>query len=131
MIGMGSLRNKKIAKIQSSYIEQREKKLQQKMKNRIGLKRRLIAFAIVALVFLGVTVSTMLSQASALNEKQEKKEKLTTKLHSLEKEQQLLEEEIIKLNDDEYIAKIARRDYFLSNEGEVIFNLPKKEEEKD
>ena len=128
---MGSLRNKKIAKIQSSYIEQREKKLQQKMKNRIGLKRRLIAFAIVALVFLGVTVSTMLSQSSALNEKQEKKEKLTTKLHSLEKEQQLLEEEIIKLNDDEYIAKIARRDYFLSNEGEVIFNLPKKEEEKD
>ena len=128
---MGSLRNKKIAKIQSSYIEQREKKLQQKMKNRIGLKRRLIAFAIVALVFLGVTVSTMLSQTSALNEKQEKKEKLTTKLHSLEKEQQLLEEEIIKLNDDEYIAKIARRDYFLSNEGEVIFNLPKKEEEKD
>ena len=95
------------------------------------MKRRLIAFAIVALVFLGVTVSTMLSQASALNEKQEKKEKLTTKLHSLEKEQQLLEEEIIKLNDDEYIAKIARRDYFLSNEGEVIFNLPKKEEEKD
>ena len=131
MIGMGSLRNKKIAKIQSSYIEQREKKLQQKMKNRIGLKRRLIAFAIVALVFLGVTVSTMLSQSSALNEKQEKKEKLTTKLHSLEKEQQLLEEEIIKLNDDEYIAKIARRDYFLSNEGEFIFNLPKKEEEKD
>ena len=128
---MGSLRNKKIAKIQSSYIEQREKKLQQNMKNRIGLKRRLIAFVIVALVFLGVTVSTMLSQTSALNEKQEKKEKLTTKLHSLEKEQQLLEEEIIKLNDDEYIAKIARRDYFLSNEGEVIFNLPKKEEEKD
>ena len=128
---MGSLRNKKIAKIQSSYIEQREKKLQQNMKNRIGLKRRLIAFVIVALVFLGVTVSTMLSQTSALNEKQEKKEKLTTKLHSLEKEQQLLEEEIIKLNDDEYIAKIARRDYFLSNEGEVIFNLPKKEEEND
>lgn len=37
----------------------------------------------------------------------------------------MLQEEIVKLNDDDYIAKLARRDYFLSENNEIIFNLPK------
>ena len=48
-------------------------------------------------------------------------------LAKLEKEQRLLEEEIVKLNDDEYIAKFARKEYFLSDDGEIIFNLPENE----
>jgi len=46
----------------------------------------------------------------------------------------MLEEEIVKLNDDEYISKLARKDYFLSENGEVIFNIPEnkdKDEKKE
>ena len=88
-------------------------------------------FALITTVLSVLTVSTLLSQSAAIQKKEEAKQDVENKLMSLEKEQQLLEEEIIKLNDDEYIAKIARRDYFLSDEGEVIFNLPNKEEDKD
>lgn len=42
----------------------------------------------------------------------------------MKKKQDIYEEEIIKLNDDEYIAKLARREYFLSEKNEIIFNLP-------
>lgn len=45
-----------------------------------------------------------------------------TKLQSKQKQ---LKGEIVKLNDDDYIKKIARRDYFLSEDGEIIFNVKK------
>lgn len=128
---MGSLKEKKVSKIQSTYIEQREQKQQRQAKNKRGLIRRLVVFGICLAILSGFTISTLVSQTAAIENKENEKQKIETKLTSLEKKQQLLEEEIVKLNDDEYIAKIARRDFFLSNEGEVIFNLPKNKEDKD
>ena len=52
-------------------------------------------------------------------------------MEHLKDKQSALEEEIVKLNDDEYIAKLARRDYFLSDEGEIIFNIPDSDKEKE
>ena len=48
-------------------------------------------------------------------------------LAKLERKQMILENEIVKLNDDEYIAKLARSEYFLSDKGEIIFNIPEPE----
>lgn len=75
-------------------------------------------------------ISTYMSQLSVLEEKEAEKKLLQKQLSGLERRQQILEEEIVKLNDDEYIAKLARKEYFLSEENEIIFNLPQKEEEK-
>ena len=125
------MRDSKVAKIHSTYVEQTEHNQQKRKKRRQGLKRRLVLFAVIATVLSVLTVSTLLSQSAAIQAKEEMKQDVENELISLEKEQQLLEEEIMKLNDDEYIAKIARRDYFLSDEGEVIFNLPNKGEDKD
>ena len=69
----------------------------------------------------------LFSQHSALKAKEEHKSKLEAKLSELQKKETKLKEEIIKLNDDEYIAKLARKEYFLSDDGEVIFNLPENE----
>ena len=35
-----------------------------------------------------------------------------------------LKEELNNLNDKDYIEKVARDDYYLSNNGEIIFKLP-------
>ena len=61
-----------------------------------------------------------------LDEKTEEKEQLKKNLAKLEKDETLLKEEIVKLNDDDYIAKLARKDYFLSDDNEIIFTLPKR-----
>lgn len=67
---------------------------------------------------------TLLDQRAILQEKEDRKTVVEQELGKLEKEQQHLEEEIVKLNDDDYIAKIARRDYFMSEDDEIIFNVP-------
>ena len=46
-------------------------------------------------------------------------------------EELALKEQLNNLNDKSYIEKVARDDYYLSNDGEVIFKLPgEKSEEK-
>ncbi|MFK4996598.1 septum formation initiator family protein [Bacillus sp. N9] len=56
---------------------------------------------------------------------------LEESLAKLEKKQLTLENEIVKLNDDDYIAKLARSEYFLSEKGEIIFNIPDPKEEEE
>lgn len=128
---MSSLRKRKVAKIENPYVALQEKKVQTVEKKKRGLMRRLTLYSVFAAIFLILAVSTLITQNVALDEKVQQKEKLEVKLAKLEKGETLLKEEIVKLNDDDYIAKIARRDYFLSDNGEIIFNLPKTKEDSD
>ncbi|AZV61853.1 FtsB family cell division protein [Peribacillus castrilensis] len=128
---MSSLRKRKVAKIENPYVAQQEKKVQTVEKKKRGLMRRLTLYSVFAAVFLIFAVSTLITQNVALDEKVQQKQELKGKLAELKKDETLLKEEIVKLNDDDYIAKIARRDYFLSEKGEIIFTLPKGKEDSD
>lgn len=75
-------------------------------------------------------ITTLVSQSATLNDKAAEKERLDQQLTELEKNQKILDEEIIKLNDDEYIAKLARKDYYLSEEGEILFKMPDSAEDE-
>ncbi len=37
----------------------------------------------------------------------------------------------MKLNDDDYIAKLARKEYFLSEKNEIIFSIPENKKKTD
>jgi cell division protein DivIC len=127
---LSAVRSRNIAKLQTKYAIQQESAELSSARKRKLLYRRLAAFLVLAGVISFLMISTYISQKSALDEKVAEKKQLRKTLSGLEKKQQILEEEIVKLNDDEYIAKLARKEYFLSEENEIIFNLPKKEEEK-
>lgn len=61
-----------------------------------------------------------------LSAKEEKKEQLEKELKSLKTKQADLKEEISKLKDEDYVTELARRDLFMSGDGEIIFNVEKK-----
>ncbi|AOH52815.1 FtsB family cell division protein [Peribacillus muralis] len=128
---MSSLRKRKVAKIENAYVAQQEKKVQTVEKKKRGLMRRLTLYSVFAALFLILAVTTLITQNGALDEKVQQKKEMQVKLAKLENDETLLKEEIVKLNDDDYIAKIARRDYFLSDNGEIIFTLPKGKEDSD
>ena len=123
---MGALDKKKknISQIDSPYVQYQEKRTQSFERKRLGLKRRLVFFMLFAVITTGIVLATLYSQKSALKDKEAQKQELKEQLSSLQKEEEQLKEEIVKLNDDEYIAKLARKEYFLSDDGEIIFNLP-------
>lgn len=130
---MGVTKMKSITSLETSYMKQQEVSMKRAAKRKKLLIRRLSVFLILTVVLSYLTISNFISGSSMLEAKKEEKVKLEETLAQLEKKQAMLENELVKLNDDEYIAKLARSEYFLSDEGEIIFNIPdmkKKKEEK-
>lgn len=76
-------------------------------------------------------ITSFISQSSALDKKVAQKRQLEQELTHLKKQQEILKEDIIKLNDDDYLAKLARKEYFFSENGEIIFNIPEEKEGKN
>ncbi|WP_461201948.1 FtsB family cell division protein [Anoxybacillus sp. TBDG-1] len=121
---MGAPQRSKVKKIQTSYVIQQEKQEYKKARRR---KKKMVRFSIVATVALAASslfLYTMMVQSAAIDEQLKTKEQLEEKLRTLQQDEKRLKEEIEKLNDDKYIAELARKQYFLSKEGEIIFITP-------
>ncbi|MCY1182970.1 Septum formation initiator [compost metagenome] len=71
------------------------------------------------------------NQQETLAIKEKSKEEAKQHLSELKEEQDSLNLKIKQLQDDEYIAKLLRKEYYLSEKGEVIFIIPDKEDKKD
>ena len=56
---------------------------------------------------------------------------MSEELEQVLEKQEMLKLQIAKLEDDEYIAKLARKEFFLSEEGEIIFTMPNSSENGD
>jgi len=126
---MSVLNQKKVEIINQSYINQKEALNLQAARKRKLLKRRLaVFFAIVAITTFFI-VQAIQSQNEILEAKQAQLEQLKKQHAKNLKQQKILEDEIIKLQDDEYIGKYARQEYFLSGEGEIIFTIPDEKED--
>jgi cell division protein DivIC len=121
---MNTVREKSIAKIQTTFVMQQEVAEIASARKRKLLLRRLSMFFVFAVVVSYFMISSYIHQTSTLDEKMAQKSQLDKELADLEKQQQILKEDIIKLNDDDYIAKLARKEYFFSDNNEVIFTIP-------
>jgi cell division protein DivIC len=124
--------NKKdnIAKLQTNYALQQEESQISVTRRKKILYRRLTVFLTLAAIVSYFMISTLISQNSALANRAKEVEQLEKELGSLKHDEGLLKEEIVKLNDDDYIAKLARKEYFLSEDNEIIFTLPEKKKQE-
>ena len=120
-----------IASINKDYVRSVERQEKRQKAHKVRLFRRLAAFAVVVVLVMGWLTYTMVNQSRVLAAKEEKKVQAQQTLEEVKDQQDLLNSQILKLNDDEYIAKLLRKEYFLSEEGEIIFAIPEKEENED
>lgn len=127
---MGAIKNRTVTKLQSGYVQQHERNEMIALKRKKLIFRRLFVFFLFAAFISYFMISTLVSQASTLDEIKAEQKQVNEELKALMKSETILKEEIVKLNDDEYIAKLARKDYFLSEKGEIIFTIPLEKEEK-
>jgi cell division protein DivIC len=121
---MGAEQKKNVSKIETTYVKQQEYAEIASARKRKLLARRLAIFVVFASVLSYLMISSTLSQTTKLNAKIAQKKELNHQLTELKMQQDILNENIIKLNDDDYIAKLARKEYFFSEKNEIIFNIP-------
>jgi cell division protein DivIC len=94
--------------------------------NRKKRHRRLRLLGLLLVAFLIWVGSLWMEQDKLLQAKQAELESIKLKVQEANKEQEELTYQIKRLHDKDYIAEVARRDYFLSRPGEMIFKVPKK-----
>ncbi|QPC47986.1 FtsB family cell division protein [Mangrovibacillus cuniculi] len=121
---MRQSKNTSLAEMKNEYIQYQQQRERVKKLQKKKLFRRLTVFGGLALVVSFFLVSMLVERTYALQQKQEELAQVNEELKQLKDEQNSLENQIVKLNDDEYIAKVARSTFFFSGDGEIIFSLP-------
>lgn len=81
----------------------------------------MLGLGLALLLFSGWAGKVWWEQEEALQRMDEELASLKEQVKRAQERQEELNREIELLGDPEYIAEIARRDYFLSKEGEIIF----------
>jgi len=113
-----------ITRIHSPYIKNktladiREYKRKRKLKMRMQL---IVAIGIFFVLLSGSTLIKNYSQVSVLEQERAEAEET---LHSLDLHQDELEYYITLLEDEEYVAKLARSEYYLTKDNEIVFSFP-------
>lgn len=99
------------------------KKSRKKMSMKKNAKRILVFgfFSVASIIFVLVSVVNVVSQ---IFDKYQEANELELKMASLEEKEEDLNNEILKLQDEDYLARYAREKYFYSKEGELIIRIP-------
>jgi cell division protein DivIC len=120
-----------VASIETEYIRSLRKKEIWRNKQKKRLRRKLFVYAVIAFVVLGGLTNMYIQQQQTLKEKERQKVETLAKLDEVKDEQELLKKQLVKLDDEDYIAKLARKEYFLSDKNEIIFSVPENKKKKD
>ncbi|MDX1806165.1 septum formation initiator family protein [Paenisporosarcina macmurdoensis] len=123
--------NRNVSSINKDYVRSVERQEKREKAHKIRLFRRLSAFAVIVVLVMGWLTLTMFDKSQALAAKESKKSEVLQSLEQVQDEQDMLKSQILKLNDDDYIAKLARKEYFLSDDNEIIFAIPENEGNDD
>lgn len=118
-----SKREQRIYSIRSEYMEQYERQQKRNQRRKRSLIQRLVIAGVLMLATVAYMVHYHLEQRSVYSEKLKEYEALQSEMSELKKTEEELKEEIKLLNDEDYILEIARTNYFLTKEGELIFLL--------
>ncbi len=123
--------NNKVVRLLNNYTKKRDsEKKQLKTEARVS-RRRALVFGSVLMVIVIVLLMIGINQKKANQELEQEVAATSEVLDNKNKQHSDLEQQIKQLNDDNYILRIARSEFFLSEEGELIFNLPEGESEKE
>ncbi len=86
-------------------------------------RRRITLLIIIFIPLLAIFVSNMFSYWSQIYNNIKEKEELEQLYREILEEEENLKSEIVKLQDDEYVARYAREKYLYSKDGEIIIKI--------
>ena len=122
--------NKKITKL-NVYSPENTLENIRDYKRKKTIRRRLTLMVIFSLSLIVLAAIPILRNIQAANKYDAEAVELTEKLTKAENEKQALEYEVALLEDDEYIAKLARKELNFSKANEILINLPEDQEDSE
>ena len=100
-----------------------------KKKSSKKVAKRMLVFGFFSVVIISVVFISILKIVNQIVMKYNEANDLEKKMADLEEKEEDLNNEIKRLQDEEYLARYAREKYFYSKDGELIIRIPTEEEE--
>ena len=120
---MKEQKQRKITHLKNEYTQTKTKQAHKEAAKQ-KRRRRLMVIVTISCAFI-IALSVKLWSNIQLLENIEQQAAVSQKeLKETKKEQSALNKDINKLKNDDYIAKLARSQYYLSKENEIIFSFP-------
>jgi len=121
--------NKNITQLDTYSADKTLDSIRQRKRNRF-VRIRTLSILFVGLLLIGFTSMPLINNKRATTEYTKAHAQVVTELEDLEEEREQLEYEVSLLEDEEYIAKLARQELNVSKPNEILINIPEKEETK-
>lgn len=103
-----------------------------KAKNKKKDQKSMVGILLLAvLLFLIVLISTVFSDWSQIMKNKEQTKQLSSYYEQLLEEGASLNNEVLKLQDPEYVARYAREKYMFTKDGEIILKIIDREDKKE
>lgn len=113
--------NIKIELLQTDYAKEQFAKFEKERRQVVFRRRRLVAFFVAALAIFAVVGIQMFNDQMRLQKLKEYKAETVAEQKEAEQKVASLERDVALLQDDEYVAKLARSRFFYSKDGEKIY----------
>ena len=97
--------------------------MKRKKKKHFRLKVRFLVACIVFSSITAVLGYNLFNNMLVIKQMNEQKLELKKQIVDLDKEKEVLENDILKLQDPDYIARYVREKYFYSKDGELILRI--------
>ena len=98
-----------------------------KTKKKFSMKKnvkRILVFGFFSVAIISFVSYSVFNIVSQIIDKYQEARELEKKMVALEEKEENLNNEILKLQDKEYLARYAREKYFYSKNGELIIRIP-------
>ncbi|MBQ0140082.1 MAG: septum formation initiator family protein [Kurthia sp.] len=118
-----------ISRIHQDFVKQEALREKRQHNRKVTMYRRIAIMTTVFILLVGSLVFSIVEKHSSLQQKQAEKIVLQKELKIEKEKKEELKTQLVKLDDDDYIAKIVRKDLFMSKKGEKIFNIPNPSED--
>lgn len=121
---MKERKRSKVTQLRNEYTKTKTVQAHRENKFRKQRKRRIASIAVISGLFIAGLSMNLVKNTKLISDLDAQKVTAAEELDQVEATQENLQNEVKKLQDDEYIAKLARSQYYLSKEGEIIFSFP-------
>lgn len=85
---------------------------------------RLLVFGGISAVAISIVLGYIVNVSLDITNKYKEKQELTDKLVKLKEEEQILNIDVEKLKDPEYVGRYLREKFLYSKDGEYIIKMP-------
>ncbi|MBO0421701.1 septum formation initiator [Enterococcus plantarum] len=114
----------KVAALDNEYTKEQYAEFQKQQKQLIFRRRRLAVVFLVAFVIFIVSGIQLMKDYQQLSAFKKQQTEAVAESAEADKKLKRLEQDVALLRDEDYVAKLARSRYYVSKEGEQIYNIP-------